>query len=300
MAEFTTPDGVTLAYDDIQPPGPPERTVLLLHGYTSNRSEGWRRTGWYGAFERRGMRVIGLDQRGHGESAKLYDPADYTRAKLAADVIALMDHLDVGRVDLIGYSMGTRTATEAALRARPGLQPHPWRGRRPAPAALHRPRIDHGRRHAGRGPRDHRSPLPAQLPAVRRRAGRGPPRARRLRPGRKPAAGRGRHGDPAHAGAGGDRRPRRERRGSRRAREGIRAGQGRQPARLRPLLGDHPRLDEGDGVRLPRRAARRRLPRELLGPLPALSPLRFAGGGGDGPASELNSSPPSAAKRGRG
>ena len=117
MASFTTPDGVTLAYDDIQPPGEAERTILLLHGFASNRSEGWRRTGWYGAFERRRMRVIGLDQRGHGESAKLHDPADYTRDSLARDVLALMDHLGVARCDLFGYSMGTRTALQAAILA---------------------------------------------------------------------------------------------------------------------------------------------------------------------------------------
>ncbi|WP_374471492.1 alpha/beta fold hydrolase [Phenylobacterium sp.] len=118
MATFTTPDGVTLAYDDIQPAGrEPERTILLLHGYTSNRSEGWRRTGWYGAFERRGLRVIALDQRGHGESEKLYEPEAYTRDRLAGDALALMDHLGVGRVDLFGYSMGTRTAIEVAIRA---------------------------------------------------------------------------------------------------------------------------------------------------------------------------------------
>jgi pimeloyl-ACP methyl ester carboxylesterase len=117
MASFTTAEGVTLAYDDIQPPGGPERTILLLHGYTSNRAEGWRRTGWYGAFERRRMRVVALDQRGHGESEKLYDPQAYTREKLAGDVLALLDHLEIGRVDLFGYSMGTRTAIEAAIRA---------------------------------------------------------------------------------------------------------------------------------------------------------------------------------------
>lgn len=115
MASFTTPDGVTLAYDDISPPGGPERTILLLHGYTSNRNEGWKRTGWYAAFERRNVRVVALDQRGHGESAKLYEPEAYTRAKLAADVIALMDHLGLERVDLFGYSMGTRTALQAAI-----------------------------------------------------------------------------------------------------------------------------------------------------------------------------------------
>ena len=117
MASFTTPDGVTLAYDDVIPAAGAERTILLLHGFTSNRNEGWRRTGWHGAFERRGVRVVALDQRGHGESQKLYDPAAYTRAKLAADALALLDHLGLERVDLFGYSMGTRTAMQVAIDA---------------------------------------------------------------------------------------------------------------------------------------------------------------------------------------
>jgi pimeloyl-ACP methyl ester carboxylesterase len=117
MASFTTPDGVTLAYDDIAPAGGAERTILLLHGFTSNRNEGWRRTGWYGAFERRATRVIALDQRGHGESAKPYEPEAYERAKLAADALALLDHLGLGRVDVFGYSMGTRTAMQMAVDA---------------------------------------------------------------------------------------------------------------------------------------------------------------------------------------
>jgi pimeloyl-ACP methyl ester carboxylesterase len=117
MARFTTPDGVTIAYDDIAPAGGAGRTVLLIHGFASNRNEGWRRTGWYGAFERRGMRVIALDQRGHGESEKLYDPQAYARDKLAADAFALLDHLGVGRADVFGYSMGTRTALAMALAA---------------------------------------------------------------------------------------------------------------------------------------------------------------------------------------
>jgi pimeloyl-ACP methyl ester carboxylesterase len=110
-----TLNGVTLAYDDIVPAGGPERTILLLHGYASNRNEGWRRTGWYAALERRRMRVIALDQRGHGESLKSHAPADYGRAKLAADALALLDHLSVGRTDVFGYSMGTRTAMQLAL-----------------------------------------------------------------------------------------------------------------------------------------------------------------------------------------
>lgn len=111
-----TLNGVTIAYDDIAPPGA-RRTVLLLHGFASNRNEGWKRTGWYAALERRGFRVIALDQRGHGESVRSHDPADYGRPTLAADARALLDHLDVGRCDVIGYSMGTRTAMQLALDA---------------------------------------------------------------------------------------------------------------------------------------------------------------------------------------
>ena len=115
MASFTS-DGVHIAYDDIAPPGA-ERTIVLIHGFVSNRNEGWKRTGWYTAFERRHMRVIALDQRGHGESAKLYEPQAYAREKMAGDVLALMDHLGVRHADLFGYSMGTRTALAAAIAA---------------------------------------------------------------------------------------------------------------------------------------------------------------------------------------
>lgn len=115
MATFTS-DGLTLAYDDIDPPGA-ERTIVLVHGFASNRNEGWRRTGWYGAFERRRMRCVALDQRGHGESDKPHDPQAYGRQKLAGDLIALFDHLDLQRADVFGYSMGTRTAMQMALDA---------------------------------------------------------------------------------------------------------------------------------------------------------------------------------------
>lgn len=113
-----TLNGVDIAYDDIAPPGgPAKRTVLLLHGFASNRHEGWRRTGWYAALERRGVRCIALDQRGHGESAKLHSPGDYARALMAADAVGLLDHLGVARCDVLGYSMGTRTAMQMALDA---------------------------------------------------------------------------------------------------------------------------------------------------------------------------------------
>ena len=116
MASFNH-DGVTLAFDDIQPPGPAERTIVLVHGFASNRHEGWRRTGWYGAFGRRGVRCVALDLRGHGESQKPHDPALYGQGALAGDVMGLIDHLGLGRVDLFGFSMGARVALAAASAA---------------------------------------------------------------------------------------------------------------------------------------------------------------------------------------
>ena len=115
MPRFTS-DGLDLAYDDIAPAGH-ARTILLVHGFASNRNEGWRRTGWYGAFERRRVRCIALDQRGHGESGKPHEAEAYGRERLAGDVLALMDHLDLPQVDLFGYSMGSRVALMTALTA---------------------------------------------------------------------------------------------------------------------------------------------------------------------------------------
>ena len=111
MATFVS-DGLTLAYDHFPGDG---RPVILIHGFSSNRGENWRRLGWYGAFERKRMRMAALDCRGHGESAKPHEPGAYTRAAMVGDVVALLDHLGSERADLIGYSMGARIALAAAL-----------------------------------------------------------------------------------------------------------------------------------------------------------------------------------------
>ena len=114
MATFTS-GGLALAYDDIQPPGEAAGTVLLVHGFATSRAENWRRLGWYGAFERKNYRVVAFDLRGHGESQKPHDPAAYGREALVGDIVGLMDHLALGRVDLMGYSMGARLSLQTAL-----------------------------------------------------------------------------------------------------------------------------------------------------------------------------------------
>jgi len=114
MAYFTRGD-VRLAYDDIHPPADEAGVILLVHGFATNRDENWRRLGWMTAFERKGWRMVALDLRGHGESDKPHDAALYDRDAMAGDIIALMDHLGLRRVDLMGYSMGAHLALAAAL-----------------------------------------------------------------------------------------------------------------------------------------------------------------------------------------
>lgn len=90
--------------------------VVLIHGFASNKEVNWVHPGWVATLTRAGYRAIALDNRGHGKSGKLYDPADYHTARMAEDARALLDHLAIAQADLVGYSMGARIAAYVALR----------------------------------------------------------------------------------------------------------------------------------------------------------------------------------------
>jgi pimeloyl-ACP methyl ester carboxylesterase len=53
-----------------------------------------------------GRSVISIDARGHGRSDKPHDADRYGEARMARDLIQLLDSLDVHECDLFGYSMG--------------------------------------------------------------------------------------------------------------------------------------------------------------------------------------------------
>jgi pimeloyl-ACP methyl ester carboxylesterase len=110
MASFNH-DGIETAFLD---EGEGE-SIVLVHGFASTKEVNWVNTAWVTTLTRAGRRVIALDNRGHGQSTKLYDPAGYHTAKMADDVAALMDHLKIERADVMGYSMGARITAYLAL-----------------------------------------------------------------------------------------------------------------------------------------------------------------------------------------
>ncbi|HYF57192.1 MAG TPA: alpha/beta hydrolase [Salinarimonas sp.] len=114
MHDFLS-DGVRIAYIDIAPAQGPGDPVLLIHGFASNHAVNWVNTLWTKTLTGAGYRVVALDNRGHGASDKPHDPAAYHSATMAGDALRLLDHLGIGRADVMGYSMGARITAHLAL-----------------------------------------------------------------------------------------------------------------------------------------------------------------------------------------
>ena len=99
------------------------RPVILIHGLFSNAQVNWIKFGHAGKLAAKGRRVIMPDLRAHGDSARSYDPADYTADILADDNLGLVEQLGFGPgdYDLGGYSLGGRTTARMLTRgAQPG------------------------------------------------------------------------------------------------------------------------------------------------------------------------------------
>jgi pimeloyl-ACP methyl ester carboxylesterase len=91
--------------------------IVLVHGFASSKNVNWVYPTWVSELRKGGRRVIALDNRGHGESSKLYDVADYSIPIMSGDIIALMDHLEIDRADVMGYSLGGRMAAWLGVNA---------------------------------------------------------------------------------------------------------------------------------------------------------------------------------------
>ena len=82
------------------------RPVVLIHGYPLN-GRSWERQ--QSELLAAGFRAINYDRRGFGLSSQPTTGYDYDT--FAGDLNALLDHLALDEVDLVGFSMGTGEVT---------------------------------------------------------------------------------------------------------------------------------------------------------------------------------------------
>jgi len=104
-------NGIAIAYEEHGEGAP----ILLIHGFGSSGKINWIDTGWVETLTGAGFRAVTYDNRGHGESRKLYDTNLYHAHEMAEDAKRLLDHLGIERAAVLGYSMGARIAAFLAL-----------------------------------------------------------------------------------------------------------------------------------------------------------------------------------------
>jgi pimeloyl-ACP methyl ester carboxylesterase len=116
MLQHFSSDGVDIVFIDVAPQaddlGEP---ILLIHGFASNHRVNWVEPHWVETLAQAGRRVVAFDNRGHGQSEKLYAPAGYHADLMIGDATNLLAHLRIERADVMGYSMGARIASFLAL-----------------------------------------------------------------------------------------------------------------------------------------------------------------------------------------
>jgi 3-oxoadipate enol-lactonase len=127
-----TVGGIRLAYQASGAPGAPP--MVLLHGL-GERGASWAPV--TARFADR-FRVVAPDLRGHGDSDW---PGSYSFQLMRDDVLGLLDELDLGRVTLVGHSMGAVVGYLAAMQQPDRIErlitedaPPPYPRDRPIPA----------------------------------------------------------------------------------------------------------------------------------------------------------------------
>lgn len=96
------------------------RPVLLLHGLFSSAQMNWIQFGHAQKLADAGFEAIMPDHRAHGESGHPHDPACYPPNVLLRDAMTVVETLGLDDFDLVGFSLGARTATRCVIA---GLEP---------------------------------------------------------------------------------------------------------------------------------------------------------------------------------
>jgi len=109
MSTITTHEGVEIFYKDWGPKN--AQPIVFHHGWPLSADD-WDIQMLY--FVDKGYRVIALDRRGHGRSTQVSDGHDMDH--YAADVAAVVAHLDLRKAVHIGHSTGGGEATRYVAR----------------------------------------------------------------------------------------------------------------------------------------------------------------------------------------
>ena len=94
--------------------------VVMIHGLASSADINWLRYGHAARIAETGHEAVMLDLRAHGQSAAPHDPAAYPADVALLDIEAVLAALDLGPIDLVGYSLGSRLSVQLVAR---GLKP---------------------------------------------------------------------------------------------------------------------------------------------------------------------------------
>jgi pimeloyl-ACP methyl ester carboxylesterase len=114
---YMSTDGLSLyARDYASHSGPARLPVICIHGLTRNSSDFDELAPWMAGL---GRRVIAVDVRGRGKSARDPNPSRYNAAVYAGDVIKLAHDLGIARAVFVGTSMGGLITMTLALRRLP-------------------------------------------------------------------------------------------------------------------------------------------------------------------------------------
>ena len=109
MSTITARDGTTIYYKDWGPKN--EQPIVFHHGWPLSADD-WDAQMLF--FVGKGYRVVAHDRRGHGRSSQVSDGHDMDH--YAADVSAVVEHLDVRDAIHIGHSTGGGEATRYVAR----------------------------------------------------------------------------------------------------------------------------------------------------------------------------------------
>src|SRR5947207_5028388 len=109
MTSVTTRDGVQIFYKDW---GPKTAQPIVFHHGWPLSSDDWEAQMLF--FVSKGYRVIAHDRRGHGRSSQVSDGHDMDH--YAADVAAVVEHLDLRNAIHVGHSTGGGEATRYVAR----------------------------------------------------------------------------------------------------------------------------------------------------------------------------------------